>query len=125
MLSVGLHHLTQLGPNIAIIGTQQLNFLGNCHCRLNFLENMHTEKQGLKFVPIFDTTQMGDVLSIVGHVYPFQGLFLKHKRGIFGHRIALLTFDNYYLLGNIHWYSIAAYVNMRICETCVLILVKY
>ena len=60
----------------------------------------------------------------LGIVTLFRGS-LKHKRGILGYRIALSTFDNYYLLGNIHWYSIAAYVNMRICETCVLILVEY
>ena len=64
-------------------------------------------------------------LWLLGHFYSFlqlQGLFFKHKRGIFGHRIALSTFDNDYLLGNIHWYSFAAYVNMRTSETCFLIL---
>ena len=33
------------------IGTQQLDFLGNFQCRLNFLDNMHREKQGLKYYP--------------------------------------------------------------------------
>ena len=64
-------------------------------------------------------------LSIVGTwtLLPFPGaLFKTYKRGIFGYRIALLTFDNNYLLGNIHWYSIAVYVNMRTCETRFLIL---
>ena len=28
---------------VHIIGTQQLDFLGNCQCRLNFLDNMHIE----------------------------------------------------------------------------------
>ena len=45
------------------IDTQQLNFLGNCQCRLNFLDNMHIEARDQ--VPIFDTTQMR-YLSIVG-----------------------------------------------------------
>ena len=51
-------------------------------------------------------------LWVLGHCYPFQGFF-KHKRGILGYRIALSTFDNNYLLGNYHQYSIAAYVNMH------------
>ena len=32
---------------------------------------------------------------------------IKPKRGILGYRIALSTFDNGYLLGNSHLYSIA------------------
>ena len=63
------------------IGAQQLNFLGNCQCNLNFW-------------------------------------------GILGYRITLLTFDNNYLLGNIHWYSITAYINVRTCETCCVVLVE-
>ena len=50
---------------------------------------------------------------------------LKHKRANLGCRIALSTFDNDYLLGNTYLHSIAAYVNMRTRETCVLILVEY
>ena len=47
------------------IGTQQLDFLGNCQCRLNFLDNiMHKETRAQ--VPIFDTTQKMGYLSIVG-----------------------------------------------------------
>ena len=91
------------------MGTQQLDFLGNYQCRLNFLDNiMHKEARAQ--VPIFDITQMG-YLSIMGtwilFRYPFQGLF-KIKRNILGCRIALSTFDNNYLLGNIHSYSIAS-----------------
>ena len=54
------------------IGSQQLDFLGNCQCRLNFLDNMHIEARAQ--VPIFDTTQMG-YLSIVGTwtLLPFRG----------------------------------------------------
>ena len=37
------------------ISTQQLNFVGNCQCRLSFLDNMHKETRAQ--VPIlFDTT---------------------------------------------------------------------
>ena len=49
---------------------------------------------------------------------------LKHKRDILGYHIALSTFDNDCLLGNIHYYSVAAYANMRTCEACVLSLVE-
>ena len=87
-------------------------------------------------VPIFDTTQMGDfcqlwVLCIVFNstwtLLPFPGSLLKNKRGIFGYGVyRILTFDNDYLLGNIHSYSIAAYVSMRTSEMCFLIrLVEY
>ena len=38
---------------------------------------------------------------VLGHCYHFQG-HIKHKRGILGYRIALSTFDNDYLLRNIH-----------------------
>ena len=50
--------------------------------------HVHTEATRAQ-VPIFDTTQMRDFLSIVGtwKCYPFQGLLLKHKRGIFGYRV--------------------------------------
>ena len=78
---------------LSAIGTQQLDFLGNCQCRAQ--------------VPIFDkyhTTQMG-YLSIMGTwtLLPFSGGgSLQHKRDILGYRIALSTFDNDYLLGNIH-----------------------
>ena len=50
------------------IGTQQLDFLGNFQCRLNFLDNMHKEARAQIAIPIlFNTTQMG-YLSIVGTV---------------------------------------------------------
>ena len=54
------------------IGTQQPDTLGNCQCRLNFLDNMHIEARDQ--VPIFDTTQIG-YLSIVGTrtLLPFSG----------------------------------------------------
>ena len=71
---------------------------------------MHLEvRKGPSTIPIFDTTKMGDFLSIVctWTFLPFSGaLFKTYKRGIFGHGIALSTFDKNYLLGNIHWYSI-------------------
>ena len=57
-----------------------------------------------------------------------EGLFLKNKRGIFSLGIVRvscvshLSFDNDCLLGNIHLYSFAAYVNMRTCETYLLII---
>ena len=56
------------------IGAQQLDFLGNCQCRLSFLDNMH--KEARVQIPIFDTTQnMGCCqLWAPGHCYPFQGL---------------------------------------------------
>ena len=47
-----------------MIGTQQLDFLGNYQCRLNFLDNI-MRKEARAQVPIFDTAQMGS-LSIVG-----------------------------------------------------------
>ena len=43
------------------IGTQQLNFLGNCRCRLNFLDNMHIEARGIKYSTtyiLFDTCRL-------------------------------------------------------------------
>jgi len=92
-----------------MIGTQQLDFLGNCQRRLNFVDNMHKEARAQKW----------DIclLWVLGHCYPFQGVF-KIKRGILGYRIAFSTFfDNNYLLRNINSHSIAAYVNMRTCET--------
>ena len=47
-----------------MIGTQQLNFLGNCQCRLNFVDNMHKEARAQ--VSTFDTIQIEYYLSIVG-----------------------------------------------------------
>ena len=48
---------------------------------------------------------------------------LKHNGVFWGIVcIAFLTFDNDYLLGNIHLYSNAAYVKMCTCETCVMIM---
>ena len=45
-------------------------------------------------------------------IVTLRGSF-KNKRGVFGCRVyRTLTFDNDYLLENIHSYSIAAYVNM-------------
>ena len=45
-------------------------------------------------------------------IVTLRGSF-KNKGGIFGCReYRTLTFDNDYLLGNIHSYSIAAHVNM-------------
>ena len=59
------------------IDTQQLNFLGNCQCRLNFLDNMHIEARAQ--VPIVDTTQNGGFVNCgyldIVILYPFQGLF--------------------------------------------------
>ena len=57
---------------LSTIGMQQLDFLGNCQCRLSFLDNMHKESRAQ--VPILDTTQMG-CLSIVGTwtLLPFSG----------------------------------------------------
>ena len=48
------------------IGTQQLDFLSNCQCRLSFLDNMHMIQH--------NTAQMG-CLSIVGAwtLLPFSG----------------------------------------------------
>ena len=34
----------------AMIGTQQLDFLGNCQCILNFFDNIHKEARGLKYL---------------------------------------------------------------------------
>ena len=112
----------------AKIGTQQLDFLGNCQRRLNFLDivhRMHIEARAQ--APRFDITQMGiwtllHTLSRGSSTSKHkQGIFWvsyhityilsrgssKHKRGIFGivpyHiLIALSTFGNDYLLGNIH-----------------------
>ena len=59
-----------------MISTQQLDFLGNCQCRLSFLDNMHKEARAQ--VPIFDTTQMGCLSIVVVGTWtllPFQGLF--------------------------------------------------
>ena len=73
-------------------------------------------------VRIFDTTQIWDVCQNCGYldiVTLFRGS-IKHKQGILGYRIAPSNFDNDYLLGNIDWYRVASYVNMRTCETCVL-----
>ena len=84
------------------MGTQQLAFLGNCQCRLSFLDNMHKEARAQ--VPIFDTTQKNRMFVNCGyldHVTLFRGS-LKHKRGVLGYRIALLTFDKDYFLGNTH-----------------------
>ena len=40
------------------IGTKQLDFLGNCQCRLSFLDNMHKEARGLKH------SYKGDIINI-------------------------------------------------------------
>ena len=113
------------GPSICSICTQQLDFLGNCQCRLNFLDNIINKEARAQVIlthNLICTTQM-EYLSVVGtilgHCYPIQWLF-KIKRGILGYRIVFSTFfdNNFnYLLGNIHSYSITAYVNRRTCET--------
>ena len=85
---------------------------------------MHKEARA-QIVPIFDTTQMGYLsqLWVLGHCYYFQGLF-KINRGMLGYRIALSTYENNYLLGNIYLYSIAPCVHKHahmqdICsDTC-------
>ena len=41
-------------------------------------------------------------LQVLGHCYPFQGLFKKHKRGILEYRIALSAFDNDYIPSGEH-----------------------
>ena len=87
------------------IDTQQLDFLGTCQCRLNFLD-MQIEARAQVPIIIDDTTQM-DTLTLL----PFPGSLLSIT-GYF-YRIALSDFHNDYLLGNIHRYSVAAYVNMR------------
>ena len=59
-------------------------------CRLNlFVKYVQTEAIRAQVPILFDATQMGDLVSCVSH----------------------LTFDSDYLLGNIHLYSITAYVN--------------
>ena len=54
------------------IDTQQLDFRGDCQCKLNFSDNMYKEARAQ--VPIVDTTQMG-YLSIVDTwtLLPFSG----------------------------------------------------
>ena len=105
------------------IGTQQLDFLGNCQCRLNsqLFGYVHRSKKGPKYPCLIPHKWEILAGTVLGHCCPFRGLFLKQKQGIFGYRIALLTFDNDYLLGNIYWYSIAAHLDMGICETCFLV----
>ena len=78
-------------------------------------------------LPIFDTYHTNGIFVNCGYldIVTLLGGSLKHKQGIFGYCIALSTFDNDYLLRNIHEYSITAYINMRPCEICVLILVEY
>ena len=44
------------------IGTQQLDFLGNCQCRVSFLDNMRKEARAQ--VHIFDTTQIKGILLL-------------------------------------------------------------
>ena len=82
LLLCPMHVLTQMESLCTknLIGTQQLDFLDNCQCRLDFLDDiMHIEARAQ--VPIFDDTQMGYLsivgtwLCILGHCYPFQGLF--------------------------------------------------
>ena len=76
--------------------TQQLNFLGNCQCKLNLLYNMHIEARAQ--VPIFDTYHTIEIFVNCGYldIVTLFGGSLKHKRGILGQRIALLTFNNDY-----------------------------
>ena len=74
-------------------------------------------------------TQLSTILVDCRYYLDIATLFrgsLKHKRGILGivSHFRLSTTITY-LLGYTHLYSIAAYVKMRTCETCGLILVGY
>ena len=63
LLLCPMHVLTQMESVCTknLIGTHQLDFLDNCQCRLNFLDNiMHIEARAQ--VPIFDDTQIGATL---------------------------------------------------------------
>ena len=64
-----------------IIGTQQLDFLGNCQCRLSFLDNMHKEARAQVHIIRYHTKGI-IIIYLSNNVgtwtllrYPFQGLF--------------------------------------------------
>ena len=83
------------------IGTQQLDFIGNCQCRaqvpilfdstVQYLLYCTIQIIGYYYLSIMGTVLYLDIVTL------FWGS-LQHKRGILGHRIALSTFDNDYLL---------------------------
>ena len=100
------------------IGTQQLDFLGNCQCRLSFLDNMHKEARAQ--VPIFDTVpHKWDIICQImwglGHCYDtlFRGS-LKHKQGIWGYHIAL----HFQLLTTINSWGIFISIVSQPTQTC-------
>ena len=81
-------------PLQVTIGTQQLDFLSNRWCRLNFLQ----------YLSIIVDCRYLDIVTL------FRGS-LKHKRGVLGYRIALSAFDNDYIPSGEH--SFVQYRSLR------------